>query len=214
MGITVLRVALVCALGLLLSGPAVAASESVEAFRAFFSRVESLQGQFRQETRDAQGEVLESSSGTMAIQRPERFRWVYVEPFRQIIVADGGDLWVYDVALEQVSVRPMEDMLAAGPAVLLSGRLQALERDFRIGDGKQPGWIRLEAKGDGWQFDTVRVHMSDGLPDRLELTDSLGQTTVLVLSELAVNPYPAAALFRFQPPEGIDVIGRSSAGSE
>jgi outer membrane lipoprotein carrier protein len=190
------------------------AASAKGAFEAFFSSVESLRGTFTQETRDEGGEVLEASSGTMAIQRPERFRWVYEEPFRQVIVADGEDLWVYDAALEQVSVRPMADMLAAGPAVLLSGRYEALERDFRITDDGEPGWVRLEARDGGWQFDAVRVRMQGEVPQRLELTDHLGQTTVLTLGELETNPGLDGALFRFEPPEGVDVIGRGGAGAE
>lgn len=203
-------------LACLAAGPwgTAAAGDAGTTFEAFFSSVESLRGTFTQETRDERGEVVESSSGTMAIQRPERFRWVYEEPFRQVIVADGEDLWVYDAALEQVSVRPMTDMLAAGPAVLLSGRYEALERDFRITDDGEPGWVRLEARDGGWQFDAVRVRMRGEVPQRLELTDNLGQTTVLTLDELEINPGLDAALFRFEPPEGVDVIGRGGAGAE
>lgn len=184
------------------------ADDSVTAFRAFFSSVQSMRGTFTQKTLDEAGEVLETASGTMAIQRPDRFRWVYESPYRQTIVADGEDLWVYDVALEQVTVRPMDEMLAAGPALLLSGSLAALERDFRITDGAEPGWIALESRNSGWQFDNVRIRMDEGVPTRLELSDTLGQTTVLALGELTVNPSLDASLFRFQPPEGVDVIGR------
>lgn len=186
------------------------AENPVGAFREFFSAVEAMRGSFRQQTLDEAGEVLESARGTMAIQRPDRFRWVYESPYRQTIVADGEDLWVYDVALEQVSVRPMDEMLAAGPALLLSGSYEALQRDFRITSGSEPGWVVLEARGSGWQFDDVRIRMDDGMPVRLELSDTLGQTTVLELGELVVNPGLDASLFRFEPPEGVDVIGREA----
>lgn len=180
----------------------------VAEFRQFFDRVEAMRGTFRQQTLNEAGEVLESARGTMAIQRPDRFRWVYETPYRQIIVADGEDLWVYDVALEQVSVRPMADMLAAGPALLLSGSYEDLKRDFHARPGEEPGWVALEARGSGWQFEEVRIRMEGGIPVRLELNDTLGQTTVLELGELEVNPDLDPALFRFQPPEGVDVIGR------
>jgi len=192
-------------------GSAAAAADSVQSLKDFFSRVDSLQGRFHQETVDGDGAVMESSSGTMAISRPDRFRWVYQKPYEQVIVSDGKDLWVYDKDLQQVSVRPLKDMLAAGPALLLSGDYQALQRDFQVAAGDSPGWVRLRAKQGDWQFSHVRVHMDGSVPDRLELTDSLGQTTRLTLQSLQVNPKLSDGLFDFQPPAGVDVIGGKGA---
>lgn len=192
--------------------PAEPADAAVAAFRAFFVEVDAMRGTFTQRTLDEEGAVLESASGTMAIQRPDRFRWTYESPYRQIIVADGEDLWVYDVGLEQVSVRPMDEMLGAGPALLLSGSFAELERDFRIVSGDEAGWVELQGRGGSWQFDAVRIHMAGGAPDRLELQDSLGQTTVLELGELDMNPSLESGLFRFEPPEGVDVVGREGLG--
>jgi outer membrane lipoprotein carrier protein len=43
----------------------------------------------------------------------------------------------------------------------------------------------------------------------MELADSFGQTTVLKFSAMRRNPKLDAALFRFVPPKGADVIGDS-----
>ncbi|HTE41066.1 MAG TPA: outer membrane lipoprotein chaperone LolA, partial [Steroidobacteraceae bacterium] len=87
----------------------------------FLQSLQTLQADFRQLLRDGQGRLIEESQGTLAIQRPDRFRWDYREPHEQVIVADGKKLWLYDVDLEQVTVRPMEQSLAGTPASLLSG---------------------------------------------------------------------------------------------
>ena len=44
----------------------------------------------------------------MALERPGRFRWQTKEPMEQLVVADGQKMWVYDVDLEQVTVKKQE----------------------------------------------------------------------------------------------------------
>jgi outer membrane lipoprotein carrier protein len=41
----------------------------------------------------------------------------------------------------------------------------------------------------------------------MELTDNLGQTTLLRFSKLERNPKVSPAEFRFSPPKGADVLG-------
>src|SRR5699024_5565178 len=64
---------------------------------SYFQSVRTLQGEFEQLTKDESGAVIEHAHGSMSIQRPDRFRWSYDEPFEQEIIADGSKLWVYDV---------------------------------------------------------------------------------------------------------------------
>ena len=43
-----------------------------------------------------------TSTGQFSFLRPTRFRFDYIKPFPQVIVADGQTLWLYDADLEQV----------------------------------------------------------------------------------------------------------------
>ena len=78
----------------------------------FVENVITLQGRFEQSLIDADGNIVERSSGTLEIERPGRFRWSYSEPYEQWLVADGLNIWSYDVDLLQVTVKPQAD--AAG----------------------------------------------------------------------------------------------------
>ncbi|MDZ7809788.1 MAG: outer membrane lipoprotein chaperone LolA [Arhodomonas sp.] len=129
----------------------------------FYQSVDSLRGSFVQVTRDEEGRVLERAEGRFVIQRPERFNWLYETPYEQRIVGDGEWLWVHDRDLRQVTVRPVEEVLGVGPALLLSGSLEALEARFRIEPGTG-GWITLRPRDDAWDFQSVRLRMDDGLP--------------------------------------------------
>ena len=66
--------------------------------------IRTMTATFKQ-TVKAKHRVVSRSSGTMALQRPGRFRWQTVQPMTQLMVADGQQIWVYDKDLEQVTVK-------------------------------------------------------------------------------------------------------------
>ena len=55
----------------------------------FTKGLKGLDGQFSQQVFDANGKLKETSSGRVALSAPRLFRWEYVKPYAQLIVADG-----------------------------------------------------------------------------------------------------------------------------
>jgi outer membrane lipoprotein carrier protein len=192
-------------------GPADArAATRLEAALAGLS---SLRAEFRQTVTDAGGRETESAAGTVALARPGKFRWDYRTP-EQLIVSDGTTVWLYDVELEQVTVRPVADALVGTPAQLLSGEAD-LGASFAITDGGTEdglAWSRLEPKSAEGDFRELRVGIADGELRRMVLVDRLGQTTRLDFDRIERNPRLDPDSFRFSPPPGVDVIGRAPAG--
>src|SRR5688500_13371700 len=47
---------------------------------AFLDGVQSLTANFKQELWTADQKLLQTETGTLALKRPNRFRWTYVEP--------------------------------------------------------------------------------------------------------------------------------------
>ena len=114
----------------------------------FVNNVITLEGNFEQSLIDAEGTVIDRSSGKLEIERPKRFRWSYADPYEQWLVADGLNIWSYDLDLEQVTVKPQAEALANTPALLLGGSDQALEQ-FDYGGTtveKITTWVRLNQK--------------------------------------------------------------------
>jgi chaperone LolA len=174
--------------------------------RAYFESVTRLTGSFEQTTRDERDQVVERSTGTFSLARPDRFHWFYQTPFEQRLVSDGDWLYSHDIELSQVTVRPLEEVLGVGPAVVLSGDFSDLKASFRISAGEQDGWYRLEPRDADWDFQSVRLRLDDGIPDVVAVNDGLGQTTRLELADLERNPDIPEARFRFEIPDGVDVI--------
>lgn len=202
-----------CALGLLLALPgaaAYAAPHPAPAHRleAFLHGLKSLQANFRQSVVDGRGQVLQHSSGTLYLERPGRFRWDYRKP-SELIVADGRNLWFYDRGLEQITVRPLERGLGDLPVALLASN-RSVEERFHIADaGVSHGlhWLRLTPRSKESGFEWIRLGFRGDLLVRMELRDSLGQTTHIEFSRVRRNPHLAPSLFHFTPPPGVDVAG-------
>lgn len=175
----------------------------------FLQGLQTLQADFRQILRDGQGRLIEESQGVLAIHRPDRFRWDYATPHEQTIVADGKKLWLYDVDLEQVTVRPMAQSLAGTPAVLLSGS-EDLRASFQVERSDSKGKstvLTLVPKRNDTDFKRVRISFVDKKLAAMELSDRLGQSTTLEFSNVQRNLPLSESLFVFTPPTGVDVIG-------
>jgi outer membrane lipoprotein carrier protein len=178
----------------------------------FLQGLQSLQAQFKQTLTDRNGQTVEQASGTLAIRRPDRFRWDYREPNEQLIVADGSRIWLYDADLEQVTVRKLDDTLSATPAMLLSGQGN-LEQNFEVTQTSQEGgvfWVRMQPKRDDTDFKWVRLGFDGAALKFMELADKLGQTTHLEFAQLERNPTLDPSRFTFTVPPGADVIGDAS----
>ncbi|MFV8833878.1 outer membrane lipoprotein chaperone LolA [Aquisalimonas sp.] len=190
---------------LMLGVSSTVAADARAALESYFSDVESLEGDFEQIVRDEDGQVIEESQGTMAIQRPNRFDWVYEAPYAQRIVADGERLWIHDQDLQQVTVRPLQETLGTGPALLLSGDLAGLEEQFSI-EVADDGWVILNPRDDEWEVDVVRLRMGDGAPAEVVVEDGLGQKNQLLLHNVRTNASLDENRFRFEPDDDMDVI--------
>ncbi|HEX2667876.1 MAG TPA: outer membrane lipoprotein chaperone LolA [Gammaproteobacteria bacterium] len=202
------------ALLLLVSLPLQAADSGVDRMRAFLKDVHSLKAGFTQVVLDSNQKLVKQSTGTLAIKRPDRFRWDYAKPDEQIIVADGRHLWLYDVALQQVTVKPLNDTLAASPAVLLAGSNE-VDKTFKVTDmGEKDGlvWVGLTPKVKDTDFDSVKLGFKDKDVAVMELKDNLGNTTRISFDHVQRNPAVDEASFQFAPPAGADVIGDTGDG--
>ncbi len=175
----------------------------------FVSDVITLQGRFEQSLIDAEGAVVEVSSGTLEIERPTKFRWTYSDPYEQWLVADGLNIWSYDVDLAQVTVKPQAKALANTPALLLGGGSEALEQ-FRF-DGSMiengTTWVRMLPVDDSSGFNRLELGFFDGQLSRMVFFDNLEQTTLVALYDVVVNEPIDALQFEFAVPEDADLVG-------
>lgn len=198
-----------CALGLFAAANVQA--DAVDALREFAREAKTGRAQFTQVVTSPDGAKKKTSSGSFEFARPNRFRFAYAKPFEQLIVADGEKVWLYDVDLQQASVRPMDKALGATPAALLAGG--ALERDFELralpaAQGLE--WVQAtpRAKDDSANLQSLRVGFKGTTLAAVELVDGFGQRSLLSFSGLVTNLTLAPETFRFVAPKGVEVLAQ------
>jgi outer membrane lipoprotein carrier protein len=193
---------------LLLSALCCAAhADAVDTLREFVRDVKSGRAAFTQTVTAADGARKKTSSGQFEFQRPGRFRFNYLKPFEQLIVADGAKVWIYDADLNQASSRKLSQALGATPAALLAGN--TLDSDFVLTaqparDGLE--WARATPKAKDGPFQSMTVGFKGRELSAVEIVDSFGQRSVLQFSRFEANVALEAERFRFTPPQGADVI--------
>ena len=177
----------------------------------FFTSLKSLKADFTQQVFGPRQELLQDTSGQVIIQRPGKFRWDYQQPYQQHIVADGEKVWIYDVDLEQVTIKPQDETMTSTPASLLSDPDQ-LNKQFDVlalmREGKD--WFELIPKAPDSGFESLFVFLQDGVIREMELHDSFGQVTRLRFENLVINKDYSADTFQLTIPKGVDVIDETA----
>ncbi|MFV2030926.1 MAG: outer membrane lipoprotein chaperone LolA [Gammaproteobacteria bacterium] len=176
---------------------------------AALKNLDNLTADFKQTVLDRDKQVIQQSSGRLAIQRPGKFSWIYTTPYEQQIIADGSELWVYDVDLDQVTVRPMESGLAAAPIMILM-KQEDIGSEFivsEVGQRKFLYWVGLEPRTKDMDYAQVYIGLQDGAVKAMELRDNFGQSTQIVFENLRLNVVHNPDIFKFTPPAGVDVFG-------
>jgi len=181
----------------------------IDRLNEFMSATQSATGEFEQRIYGRDGKVVQESRGTLAFFRPGKFRWAYVKPYPQLIVGDGARVWIYDEDLKQVTVRKLDQALGATPAALLAGANDALKAFVLKDDGAKDGleWVEAIPREKESNFERIRMGFGFSGLERMDLTDSFGQTTELRFTGFQRNARVDPGLFRFVPPPGADVIG-------
>lgn len=189
--------------------PVSAHAAAIEKLKTFIAATHSAQANFTQEVLDQNGKRIQGASGVMQFQRPGKFRWSYQKPYEQLIVGDGAKFWLYDVDLNQVTVRKLDKALGSSPAALLSGSNE-IERGFTLAEsGNKDGleWLQATPKGQDSSFN--QILMAFNAQSELvvmELNDMFGHKTVLRFSAMQRNPKLSEKQFHFTPPKGADVL--------
>ena len=203
-------------IGLGMAGAALGAwAGGMESLEAFVKNVKSGRAEFTQTvtapTREGEPARAKVSTGTFAFQRPGQFKFDYQKPFAQTIVADGKNLWLYDVDLNQVTQRAQAQALGSTPAALIAAApdLRSLQADFTLEsaperDGLQ--WVKATPKAKDGQLQGIQVGFQGDALAALEIQDSFGQRSVLKFSKVEVNPALPAVSFVFKAPAGADVL--------
>lgn len=156
----------------------------------------------------AKNRVVSTSSGMMALSRPGRFRWETQKPMKQVVIADGKHLWIYDVALEQVTVTSQSKFVGGPAGLFLSGYNDNVAREFKttMRTEKDKTIFDLKSNSPKANFQRVKLIFKNKDLCGIFLYDQLGQATDVKLSDIKTNASLQPSFFKFKSPRGVDVI--------
>jgi outer membrane lipoprotein carrier protein len=190
-----------------------AEEQPVEQLKSFLAASKSFSADFKQVVINELGNAVQTSYGVFYLQRPGKFRWNYAKPFQQEIISTAGKVSFYDVDLEQVTIKRLDESVGSTPALLLSGQV-SLEENFNMEQQGTEGdmqWIKLVPKKQESSFKYVTIGLEKGKLAGMELMDNFGQLTRIYFSNILINPPLKSSLFEFTPPKGVDVFSEEKS---
>jgi outer membrane lipoprotein carrier protein len=192
--------------------PRAFAADSAAELTGLLGAIKTMRASFIQTIFDNYGKPVQKSKGTMALERPGKFRWEVSQPMPQTIIANSQKLWVYDPDLQQVTIRNLKSEAGEAPALLLSHQNSDLQKDYSIEvitskDSLQ--WFLLKPKKNDNMFESVKMAFANKQLKEMVLQDQIGHSTRVQFQKIQMNSALPASLFIFKAPSGTDVIDES-----
>lgn len=188
------------------------APANAASFSEILASLNTIAGNFTQTIKDPDGQVVQETTGKFKVKRPGYFLWEIAPPYEQIVIGTPEKLKLYDPDLEQLTIHK-NDSLEGSPALLLSGDVKAIAKQYDIVHSKQKQLDSYTLKSKEVQdsaFETLQFqfHKQDDsyVLKAMMFVDKLGQSTVVALESVVVNAPVAEDQFEFSPPPGTDVI--------
>ena len=186
-----------------------ALADGVSSLKEFYHSTNSMRAKFHQVVKDQEGKLVQEVDGTMQLQRPNKFRWDYKKPYEQEIISDGKDVFLYDIDLEQVTIRALSQALGTSPAALLAGGAE-VEKGFELQNIKRADgldWVQAKPQNDDSGFDRILLAFKGQHLTKMEMYDSFKNVTMIDFTAVERNPSLSLSSFLFTTPEGVDVVG-------
>ena len=192
----------------LLMSTAVRAETPASVLDKFLDGLETYSAGFKQEIYDDTGKELEKSDGVFYMRRPGMFHWAYYDPYSQMLISDGVNLWIYDEDLDQVIIKNIANQIGNSPAAILGGNVNIndLYVVLRIESKDGLDWLELTPRDIDSEYKTIQLGFKDNQLQKMVLFDNLGQKNIITFLDSKRNPPLNLELFSFVPPQGVDVI--------
>ncbi len=188
-------------------------SAILKRIREKFRRPESWSGYFTQTTTYADSNETAVASGKILIQGPDKMRWEYREPEKQLLVSDGKTVWYYTPDLNQVMTGAVKDIREARIIISLLAEIKSEIKGFALEVERNEGQVAITLRpatgAESPPFESLKMIFARPSLNlrRTELVD-LFANRITITYRWTSGPDPALprARFMFVPPPGCDVM--------
>ncbi len=184
----------------------------LEAVRARYRQPKLNSGRFTQTTIFADSSETQIASGRLWLQGPDKMRWEYLKPEKQLLVSDGVTIWYYTPDLNQVMTGAVKDVREARILVRLLSEVRPETEGMKLVCRRAGKRVLLSLSplvAGGAPFARMELVFNPATLELLEsrMLDLFDNRIVITYRWDAVSAesWPRSR-FRFVPPKGCDVM--------
>ena len=185
------------------------ADAAAQAVQKRYEGVRDVRARFEQVTEGALVDG-ERSRGEVVLAKPGRMRWSYESPRESLVVSDGETLWLYDPEFGEAQKLPAGQGFLSGAAARVLLGEGDMRRDFEVtavACGEREVSLELVPRAPA-SYEKLFLTLDPASGDirGTRVVDLVGNTTSVAFQSLQTDTDPPAETFRFDPPEGVEVI--------
>lgn len=196
---------LLTGLGVFLSSQVLADNE----LQIYVNQLKTFSANFEQIQPEEDLFKLNKATGYFKLQRPGKLQWIYQKPDQQKIVVDGANLWVQDDDLEQVTVRPINDVKGDIPLswLLYDEKIESRFKIIKSGSASGMQWFNLTPK-QATYFQSIEIGLDKGQMKEVWMYQSADNITKVRFKNIKENQPISPNEFSMSVPENYDLVGQ------
>lgn len=186
----------------------IASATPVDDLQQTLTQFNTLTAHFSQTIVNDQGQLIEKSTGEIAIVRPDKFYWNKRQPTAQQVIINQGKAWIIDPDLKQATRRSLNTNNDL-PAMLLTSRMNHLDNLFTVTALPKPKTapcFALVSKTPDTTIAKIILCFQKNKISSMQFSDQLGIVTRIEFSQITLNTPIKSTLFDFNPPATMDVF--------
>jgi outer membrane lipoprotein carrier protein len=157
-------------------------------------------------------QISDTAEGRLTVKKPGKMRWEYILPDPQTIMSDGATMWIYRPADNQVMVGKAPEFFGGGKGAGFLSDIRQIRKSFCIQQlpAEKDQYLRLQLIPKKPEPEIAEIILSVGKAtfqvDQVVTFNAYGDETKITLSDYQFGLEPKENLFRFNIPEGTDVV--------
>jgi outer membrane lipoprotein carrier protein len=189
--------------------------EALDSIQKQYESVKTITARFVQKSYvKTMNQTLEAR-GKVQIKKPGKMKWVYNAPEPQVLVSNEKILWLYIPDEGQVTKVPVESIYSSNtPALFLAGKGKLTDSFDVLAVSTDDGLITviLNPKEEDNSIDRLALVANSKSYQIVGSTvyDKLGNRTEINFSDIQVNIKISESTFKFEVPEGIELLDYSA----
>lgn len=173
---------------------------------------DGFEARFHQQSTLKAMDITDTAEGRLLIKRPDKMRWEYETPEKQLVITNGDSLWIYRPDDNQVMIGNAPDFFKGGKGASFLSDIRRIRKYFAVFlEDVQKGdhyTLKLIPKDEKLDIVSILMTISAATFEVTEVTtaNSYGDQTYIRFDGYRFNLQPGDSDFVFSIPEGADVV--------